>query len=263
MKRIFPLILLLLLVVPVQDAPARGYTRLLLPEGTRDRFGEALLSGDIAYAPNGALLAVPSSIGIWLYNPRNGQLRDHLDTGFVRSVALASDSRTLASGGSREIRLWQSGTGRLMGVLDGYPGFVRSVAFAPDGRTLAGAGGGEIRLWDALGGQLEAVLEGHVGEVESLVFSPDGRTLASGGGDYTIRLWDVGKRPDQDYHGGAWRPGGVGGVLPGRPHPGQRRLGWKGQVVGCGNRKTRSCPGEARGVWIRGLGLVRNLLPGR
>ena len=205
MKRIFPLILLLLLVVPVQDAPARGYTRLLLPEGTRDRFGEALLSGDIAYAPNGALLAVPSSIGIWLYNPRNGQLRDHLDTGFVRSVALAPDSKTLASGGSREIRLWQSGTGRLRGVLDGYPGFVRSVAFAPDGRTLAGAGGGEIRLWDAVGGQLEAVLGGHAGEVESLVFSPDGRTLASGGGDYTIRLWDVESgqtRITMEGHGG-------------------------------------------------------------
>ena len=187
----FNLTILLLLAVPAQDAAARGYTRLLLPEGAGDRFGEGLLSGEIAYAPNGAWLAVPSSIGIWLYNPRTGLLRDHLDTGFARSVAFAPGSRTLASGGRGEIRLWQVGSGRLRGTLGGYPGFVRSVAFAPDGRTLAGAGGGEIRLWDAASGQLKATLELDEGEVESLAFSPNGRTLASGGGDYSIRLWDV------------------------------------------------------------------------
>ena len=191
LSRRFNLIILLLLAVPVQDAPARGYTRLLLPEGVRDRFGEGLLSGEIAYAPNGAWLAVPSSIGIWLYNPRTGLLRDHLDTGFARSVAFAPDSRTLASGGRGEIRLWQVGSGRLGGTLGGYQGFVRSVAFSPDGRTLAGGGGGEIRLWDAASGQIRAALEVDEGEVESLAFSPDGRTLASGGGDYSIRLWDV------------------------------------------------------------------------
>ncbi len=189
--RLLNLITPLLLAVPVQDVLAKGYTRLLLPEGVRDRFGEGLLSGDIEYAPNGAWLAVPSSIGIWLYNLRTGLLGDHLDSGFVRSVAFAPDSRTLASGGRGEIRLWQVGSGRLMGTLGGYPGFVRSVAFSPDGRTLAGAGGGEIRIWDAAGGQLRAALEGHEGEVESLAFSADGRTLASGGGDYRIHLWDV------------------------------------------------------------------------
>ena len=190
-SRLLNLIIPLLLAVPVQEALAKGYTRLLLPEGAGDRFGEGLLSGDIAYAPNGAWLAVPSSIGIWLYNPRTGLLRDHLDTGFVRSAAFAPNSRTLASGGVGEIRLWQVGSGRLQGTLGGYQGFVRSVAFAPDGRTLAGAGGGEIRIWDAAGGQLKATMEGHEGEVESLAFSADGRTLASGGADYTIRLWDV------------------------------------------------------------------------
>ena len=189
--RWFNIIIPLLLVVPVQDVPARGYTRLLLPGGAGDRFGEGLLSGNIAYAPNGAWLAVPSSIGIWLYNPRTGLLRDHLDTGLVLSVAFAPNSRLLASGGRGEIHLWQVGSGRLRGALGGYPGFVRSVAFAPDGRTLAGAGGGEIRLWDAASGQLRAALEGNEGEVASLAFSADGRTLASGGGDYSIRLWDV------------------------------------------------------------------------
>ena len=190
--RLFNLTLLLLTGMLVQDGLARGYTRLLLPAGTRDRFGEGILSGDIAYAPNGAWLAVPSSIGIWLYNPRTGLLRDHLDTGFVRAVAFAPNSRTLASGGGGAIRLWQVDSGRLEATLKGHAGFVRAVAFAPDGKILASASSNEIRLWDVDSGQIKTTLEGHTGEVESLVFTADGRTLASGGGDYTIRLWDVG-----------------------------------------------------------------------
>ena len=189
--RLFTLILLLLLGVPVQDGLARGYTRLLLPAGTLDRFGEGVLSGDVVYSPNGAWLAVPSSIGIWLYNPRNGKLRSRLDAGFVRSAAFAPNGRILAGGSGGEVRLWQVGSGRLEATLEGHGGFVRAVAFSPDGKILASASAGEIRLWQVGSGRLEAILKGHAGEVESVAFSPDGATLASGGGDYAIRLWDL------------------------------------------------------------------------
>ncbi len=189
----FHLTYLLLSGALMQDSMARDHTRLLLPAGTWVRFGEAVLTGEIAYAPNGAWLAAPSSIGTWLYNARTGRLKARLGTGFVRSVAFAPDSRTLAVGSHSEIQLWKVRSGRLDATLDGHEGFVRSVAFAPDGKTLASGGRDRtIRLWEVGTGRLEAALDGHRGEVEALAFSPDGRTLASAGGDYAIRLWDAG-----------------------------------------------------------------------
>ena len=190
--RLFHLTFLLLSSPFLRDSLARDHTPLLLPGGTRIRFGEAVLTGEIAYSPNGAWLAAPSSIGTWLYNARTGRLKARLGTGFVRSVAFAPDSRTLAVGSGREVQLWKVRTRRLETAFDGH-GFVRSVAFAPDGKTLASAGGdGTVRLWEAGTGRLEATLDGHAGEVEALAFSPDGGTLASAGGDYAIRLWDAG-----------------------------------------------------------------------
>ena len=190
--RLFKLTLLLLSGVFMQDSLAREYTRLTLPPGTRNRIGEAVLTGEIAYSPNGAWLAAPSSIGIWLYNARTGRLKAHVDTGFARSVAFAPDSRTLAGESGGKIRLWKVSTGKLKAIMDGPAGFVRSLAFAPDGKTLASGGGDRtIRLWEVGTGKLEAPLDGHTGEVESLAFSPDGRILASGSGDYAIRLWDA------------------------------------------------------------------------
>ncbi len=189
---LFHLTFLLLSCVFLQDSLAREHTRLVLPNGTRARFGEAVLTGEIAYSSNGAWLAAPSTIGIWLYNACTGRLKAHLDKGFVRSVAFAPDSRTLAGESGGEIRLWKVSTGKLKAALDGPAGFVRSMAFARDGKTLASGGDPTIRLWEVRTGQLRNTLEGHTGEVEALAFSPDRKTLASAGGDYTIRLWDAG-----------------------------------------------------------------------
>ena len=183
---------LLLLGVTIQEGLAREYTRLPLPKGIQERFGEVVLSGEIAYSPHGDRLAVPSSVGIWIHDARTGRLKSHLDTSFVRPAVFSPDGRTLAAGTRRAIRLWEVDTGQLKAVLDGHAGFVRSAAFSPDGETLAsGSGDHTIRLWAVDTGQLETILYGHTGEVESVAFSPDGKTLASGGGDYTIRLWDV------------------------------------------------------------------------
>ena len=211
--RLFKLTLLLLSGVFMQDSLAREYTRLTLPPGTRARFGEAVLTGEIAYSPNGAWLAAPSTIGIWLYSARTGRLKARLGSGFVRSVAFAPDSRTLAGGIGGEIRLWKVSTGKLKAALDGPAGFVRSMAFAPDGKTLASGGDRTIRLWEVRTGQLRNTLEEHTGEVEALAFSPD-RT----------QPWPV--------------PAGTIRSGCGMRAPGSTRLPWRGIRVG--SRRLRS-----------------------
>ena len=96
------------------------------------------------------------------------------------------DGNTLASAGSREIRLWDTVTGEQKGTLTGHGDDVLSLAFSPDGRTLASGGGQRgarrwdytIRLWDVVTGVSQGTLTGHTWSVTSLTFSPDGETLA-------------------------------------------------------------------------------------
>ena len=97
---------------------AQESTQLNLPEGAIARLGKGKIN-KIQYSPDGARLAVATSIGIWLY-----------DTTTLREVALFA--------------------GR-------HKGGVLSVAFSPDGRVLAsGHGDGEDTAVGCQNGQTQA-----------------------------------------------------------------------------------------------------------
>ena len=105
----FKVSLLLVYVLVLQNSVAQDNTKFNLPEGATARLGKGWIS-EIAYSPDGTLLAVAGSIGIWLY-----------DTATHQEVAL----------------------------LTGHTSKVSSIAFSPDGRTLAsGSGDGTVLLWD-------------------------------------------------------------------------------------------------------------------
>ena len=115
------------------------------------RWGKGWVA-EVTFSPDGRLLAVASSIGVYLY-----------------AAADLSEVRFLPTDSP-----------------------VRSVAFSPDGRALASGSDDEtIRLWDAASGALLRTLAGHTDWVLSVAFSPDGRALASGSWDGTVRLWGV------------------------------------------------------------------------
>ena len=151
--RFLQLSLLLAAVLSVPSSYAQDYTRWGLPEGARVRLGKGWTSGNIAYSPDGALLAVASSIGIWFYDAT---------------------------------------TGTEVNLLTGHKSFVTFVAFSPDGTKLAsGSWDTTIRLWDVRTGKGIHTLAGHADSVDAILFSPDGATLASKSRDKIIRLWDV------------------------------------------------------------------------
>ncbi len=165
-----------------------------LPEGAKSRLGKGEINA-ITYSPDGTRLAVASSIGIWLYDPHNGQALDLLTThtDYVSSVAFSPDGRTLASGSTDGIiRLWDTQTSILRQSLTGHTDSVSSVVFSSDGTSLAsGSRDNTARLWDAQTGELKNTLKGNTNGILSVVFGPNGKTLASGGEDNTLRLWDV------------------------------------------------------------------------
>ena len=130
---LFSMALLLAGVLFAQGSRAEDYTRLNLPNDALARLGKGSIGwGDraVAYSPDGARLAVATSLGIWLYDARTGA----------------------------EVALFQ---GHTYGVM--------SVSFSPDGQTVASGGGdATVRLWDVASRQPIAVLEGHTDWVMSV-----------------------------------------------------------------------------------------------
>lgn len=158
----------------------------------------------VAISADGRLLAAGSSEGeiTTLDLPVGEQLRsfawhsehtlDWHTKGSVKVVAISTDRKTLASGGSdRTIKLWNLETEEPLFTLSGHSGYINCVTFSPEGSTLvSGSSDKTIKLWDLKTGTLQRTLYGHLYPVRSVAISPDGQVIASASDDETIRIWN-------------------------------------------------------------------------
>ncbi len=189
------------------------YAKWKLPKNTKARLGKGNITGNIAFSPDGRRMAVPSSIGVWIYDAQTRKELDFYKThgsvggwrtgqelrnlprgheGWISSVCFSPDSKTLASGGDT-IVLWDVTTGMQKAVLTPplHKDPVTSLSFSPDSRFLAsGHSDGKIVLWDVATGHHKSNFPKHSGATRCISFSPDGKTLASGSG-YELWLWDI------------------------------------------------------------------------
>jgi WD40 repeat protein len=107
----------------------------------------------------------------------------------VLDVAWSPDGALLATAGNDAVRLWRARTGELALELDAtQPSW--AVAFAPDGKLLAAAADSSIAIWNLVTRRQQATLAGHTRQVTALAFTPDGRELVSGALDHRLRVWD-------------------------------------------------------------------------
>lgn len=163
-----------------------------LLEGAHARLGKGYMAGRIQYSPDGSVLAIPTSIGVWIHDADTLKALDLL-TGHIDRVwrmCFNPDGSMLASVEGKTIFLWDFTTGTLKTPLhtlkpvDTYNG-IDNIAFSPDGKVLAiGYRKGAVQLWDAKTGRLKTTFQRpqsgeYIGSANIIAFSPDGRTVAS------------------------------------------------------------------------------------
>ena len=175
---------------PSAPDPEGDFRTWHLPEAATIRLGKGQIR-DVAFSPDGDLLALGTHVGIWLYDVATSREVALLPTHRLWDIAFSHDGRIVASCGAYKdpIRLWEVATGEEISTLDHE---AWAVAFSPDGRTLATGSSDGIELWDVETRTLRAAMS-MAGGIHSVAFSPDGRTLAAGQWwfGFSVQLWDV------------------------------------------------------------------------
>jgi WD40 repeat protein len=177
----------------------------------------ALYSGSqVSWSPDGALLAVESSLGMYFYDAQTleeyafypaesyresenyhyfsrwpdghpfSRMRTHAISSDGQIAVLAGDWTKEKIKGIRMMRVSDEAW------LDEIPieESVFSLAISPDGEFVAsGMESGKIHIWQTRTYELLRTLEGHTDAARSVDFSPNGEVLVSGSKDATVRLW--------------------------------------------------------------------------
>jgi U3 small nucleolar RNA-associated protein 12 len=107
----------------------------------------------------------------------------------VRSVALSSDDRMLASASSGSLKIWNVKTGTCLRTLE--CGYALCCSFLPgDKIVVVGTKSGALELFDIASSTLIETLEAHEGAIMALQIHPDGRSLVSGSADKEAKFWN-------------------------------------------------------------------------
>ncbi len=172
-----------------------------------DEIGENKHIIALAFSPDGTRLAsvskntngsIKTTLRLWdtTSNDKPIILRNILrkQTGWTNVLAFSPDGKMLASGSTdKEVRLWDTATGRLLGRLTGHINGIAALTVSPDGTTLASAStDGEVLFWNTeTRDRLPTRITGHTERIKAVAFLKDNTTLASVAFNGIITFWDL------------------------------------------------------------------------
>jgi len=153
----------------------------------------------VAFSPDNKLLAAGSygQVAIWDLAAGKPAAVLHNVLGAVNDVRFSPDGKILAVAGGQpsakgDLRLYQVGDWKLLGVLRGHDDVVFSISFSADGKQLASASFDHLLgLWDVAQLKLIKTYKSHSDFVYAVAFAPDGKHLFSGSKDRTVQLTDL------------------------------------------------------------------------
>jgi len=113
-------------------------------------------------------------------------------TDTISSLAIASNSQTLAGGSWKIIRFWDLNTGKLIRTIEAHSNWILSLAISLNEPIIAsGSADNTIKIWHLNSGKLRHNLIGHSSWVNALAITPDGKKIISASADSTLKLWEI------------------------------------------------------------------------
>lgn len=107
----------------------------------------------------------------------------------VRSLALSSDDRMLASASNGALKIWNVRTQTCIRTLD--CGYALCATFLPgDKIVIVGNRGGELEVFDIASSTLIETNKAHEGPVWTLHVHPDGKSMATGSADKSVKFFN-------------------------------------------------------------------------
>jgi WD40 repeat protein len=161
-----------------------------------------------AFSPDGRRFAFPGG-GVQVIDATTGKTVGTFSGPARFQVAYSPDGALLAAASDQKVTVWETATGRVLHTWKGLESWVIGVAFSPDGKWLAaasgstGLGSGEseqkkvVRVWEVSSGKILFDLD-HPASAWGLAFSPNGKRLAVAAGNhvrhdassYQVKVWD-------------------------------------------------------------------------
>lgn len=196
------LILSIFLTVHLHSSFAEDYTQMNLPDGAKARLGIGEIK-HLLYSPDGKVLAVVSTNGIWLYNtetyheikllpmPLNNSIYSLGDE--LKKITFSVDGQTLVGETGQSslnpILIWNVNTEQCkIYALD------NNVYFSPDRQKLTIKSENiTIESWQAPDDNAKEPLteEDNKKEKVKIAFNPDGKTYATTDDQYSISIRDT------------------------------------------------------------------------
>ncbi len=177
-------------------ANARQVTQLMMIDSGVGKDGVA---NHVAWSPDGSLLAVGTSLGLYLFDSSTLEKIWFSTTGgYTGRVTFSPDGTTIAAADTI-VHLWDARTGKIIRTLDGsFDAGVSNLMFSPNGSIIIAIGstfpGSDdspfaLRTWDARSGQTLYTREWSDGGWGAfLSLSPDGQTMALSNGSSRTEL---------------------------------------------------------------------------